>query len=346
MAHQSTSKEEWATAAAENAATLRHEINRLKSDYGPSLMSGRDYAGFFAHAKQISELFKALKPLKWEVREELWSDFNQTCDEVRRASDSEQENRRYRSAEVKEVALRLIRVATTSAEVAADRDDVQRARDAFNEAHDWLREHAGELLRNDAKLCWDQFHDGKRTLGFRIEQLQDWAYKEARQAIQEARRALGRDDPFAALKEIKAAQHSCKGLYLRKDQSEEIRSEFTEIWEQAQENIDEYRREQARRHEEYLERQAERERKHQEWVRRQQEHIERWSSKVDRLEQVIRSLEDQISDLEYKRSTARNRDFAENCADWIREKHAKIADIEETIRDLNNRIRDVQHQIH
>jgi hypothetical protein len=65
-------KEVWKAQCRENARILETEINRLQSDYIDPLGFWCQYREFWVHARRISAMFKTLKPLFREDREQLW----------------------------------------------------------------------------------------------------------------------------------------------------------------------------------------------------------------------------------------------------------------------------------
>jgi hypothetical protein len=87
-------KEAWKERCRVNARSLESEINRLRSDYrDPVDLGSRQYDEFWAHAKQISAMFKTLKPLFREDRERLWVAFLATWEEMKVVQAREREAR-------------------------------------------------------------------------------------------------------------------------------------------------------------------------------------------------------------------------------------------------------------
>lgn len=333
-----TDHQEFEAASSKNADRISGELNSLKNGHWAGF-GERDYKSFFAHAKEIVELFKTLRPLKKSDRESLWNEYQQICDQVRSRQNEEWRSRQARSKSEKEVCLRFIRDATYSARGARDRNEVQNARMAIDEAHSQLRDRSRNMLKDDTQECWEAFRAAKTALHFRIKELQDVAYYEAQKAVSDARNALSyQSNPFDALKDYQEAQARAKGLHLSKDQFRWIKSEFDSIWQGIQAKIEEYKRERQRQYEEKA-------RKHQEWLNRQYENLQRWEDRIDKLEGIIQRLESQISDLEDQRSNARTDEFADRCAGWINEKRNVIADMEATIRELERKISDVKSKI-
>jgi len=229
----------WEQEAQRNADTISKEINSLKNGHWSLLK--RDYKSFFQHAKEIGTLFKNLKPLRKSDRESLWNEFSNVCDEVRNKRKNEWEERERKSKQEKSLCLSFIKDAINAAKGARDRSDIQSARDQFNKAFSELHERSKNMLKEDSGECSSAYKEGKSTLQFRIKDLQDYSFSEARSAISDASNALHyKDNPFEALKEIKEARSRTKGLYLNKDQSENIRKEFDKIWDSVISKIEEY----------------------------------------------------------------------------------------------------------
>ena len=76
----------------------RRQVDRLESEI-ESLRTGhkgtyeRRYTEFFAHAKSISELFKASRAIFARERERLWGEFQAVCNEARQESERARESR-------------------------------------------------------------------------------------------------------------------------------------------------------------------------------------------------------------------------------------------------------------
>jgi len=68
----------WERDAQSNASKIKTEIDMMESGHWDMLK--RDYKSLWAHAKQISQLFKNLKPIKKEDRDDLWSKFTDVCE--------------------------------------------------------------------------------------------------------------------------------------------------------------------------------------------------------------------------------------------------------------------------
>ena len=69
-------------------ANSREQIRQLESEIealrnGHRTMYSRKFAEFFAHAKEIGQLFKESHSISHRERERLWGDFRALCDSVK-----------------------------------------------------------------------------------------------------------------------------------------------------------------------------------------------------------------------------------------------------------------------
>jgi len=95
---------DYVRASQKNAEAIESAIRSLDSSHWDWFK--RQYKEFWAHARDVSAMFKSLKPLRREDRERLWGEFNSTCEEVKRKQHSDSEDRRFRSDEHRKDILR------------------------------------------------------------------------------------------------------------------------------------------------------------------------------------------------------------------------------------------------
>ncbi len=69
----------------EQAGRLETEIEKLRDGHRGTFR--RNYREFFAHAKQISQLFKESGMILHSDRQRLWEEFSTLCDSVRQEQD-------------------------------------------------------------------------------------------------------------------------------------------------------------------------------------------------------------------------------------------------------------------
>ena len=112
----STSKAEWFNQARANANRIEQEISGLAS--GHWQMFQRNYPAFWQQAKEISGLFKDLKPVLHHDRTRLWERFQSVCNETRQKQNREAEARRRHSQLKRDLVRDRIKEARGWAEAA------------------------------------------------------------------------------------------------------------------------------------------------------------------------------------------------------------------------------------
>lgn len=149
-------KNEWIEQAKANARILEDEIQKLSSGHWDWLE--RQYKDFWSHAKQISKLFKELKPLKKEDRERLWSNFNYICEDIKRKQNEEWEKRLYKSKEYKNLIMDTAykaRVNTFFGFDPPDVEDMKRLGQVLKESSSLLSEYKSDMLGEHKKECFE-----------------------------------------------------------------------------------------------------------------------------------------------------------------------------------------------
>jgi hypothetical protein len=177
-------KEAWKEQCRENACNLESEINRLQSDYTDLLgLFWHQYDEFWAHARQISVMFKTLKPLFQEDRERLWAAYSTACEEMKGAQARERETRQNDPREKRDLVMSEIREAYFQAKGAASSEDFAEADALLAEALAWMKNgwdgfntvtqlvssvlSTGAMTREDREECWAEWQEAKELLRLR-----------------------------------------------------------------------------------------------------------------------------------------------------------------------------------
>ena len=109
----------------EQVQQIEREIEDLRLGHWDMLR--RDYRKFFAHAKEIGQLFKNAKAITHSERQRLWETFNSLCDSVRQTQEREWESRVNDSRVKKEVIESNIHEAYHWAKGSKSISDLQDA---------------------------------------------------------------------------------------------------------------------------------------------------------------------------------------------------------------------------
>jgi hypothetical protein len=218
--------------AKSNAKTLRCEIEGLKN--GHWNMFKRQYREFWVHAKEISEMFKALKPLTPEDREELWTEFNSICKETKRVSKNESESRVADSKNKRELVESKIKEAYYQAKGARTNSELAEAKTLLNKALDWMKNgwsgfniptqlissmfSEGRMLKADNDACWEQWKEVNDIIKFRRQELSEMDYNHFRSKASDAIHAAHYGDARESKLMVKAIQSEMKGSIMSKSQ--------------------------------------------------------------------------------------------------------------------------------
>ena len=154
----------WAEKADQNASTLEREIDELSNGHWD--MFSRDYRSFWAHAKRISQLFRELKPLRKEDREDLWSRFSSTCDETKKKQQSEHQDRVWKSERLRGDILSEISSAEVNTLFGFDPPDVEemkRLSQILKRASQMLSDNKREMLGKHKQECFSRIQEVRRS---------------------------------------------------------------------------------------------------------------------------------------------------------------------------------------
>jgi hypothetical protein len=317
---------------------LESEIEALRT--GHRTMYSRKYGEFFAHAKEISQLFKESRSISHTERERLWGEFRTLCDNVKEEGDRERESRINNSRVKKSVIEGDIREAYYWAKGANNVHDLREADSRLAAITEKLKDgwggftgstdlfesmagNDGRLTKEDRDLLWEKWREAKAAVRERREWLSELHYDHMRGVASNCLN-LAHSDPKAAKEQIKSANAEMKQNPMNTEQYSSIREMLDHAWEAASRTARE---------------------KHDEWRERMENHVERWSELYEKNEDVIRRLEQQIEECEAMESNAKSDDFAETVRGWIEEKMDKIRDIRRTNQELEERIESVKSKL-
>jgi hypothetical protein len=149
-----------AEKAARNAKKIESELDLLKGGHWRSPLQ-RDYHAFWAHAKEINELFKTLKPLDKEERERLWEKMNTICNNTKTKQQSEVDSRKYKSKQHRDWIIkqaescRPIQFLVIQSNVEEMKDMGKR----LKETGQYLSRYKEEMLHEDKAECFERIQD-------------------------------------------------------------------------------------------------------------------------------------------------------------------------------------------
>ncbi|MDP2797048.1 MAG: hypothetical protein Q8N94_06020 [Methanoregula sp.] len=157
----------WLKNAHKNAELLDREIKNLSSLSDP-IRKNRPiitkYQDFWNKAKQITALFKELKPLAQSDRDLLWKQFNANCWEVKEKQKSEYGTLESLSQGHFDEIMKLAELAQLppGAPFLEIHELVERGQ-ALKNAGDLLGKFKHEMIAKHKKTCFDQIQKIRKT---------------------------------------------------------------------------------------------------------------------------------------------------------------------------------------
>ena len=197
-----------------NADFIDGAIQSLASGHWAG-MTQRDYRSFWAHAREISQIFKTTRPLRREDRERLWQRFHGICEETKERQRSENDNRRIRSKIHRDSILDDVeraRPCSLFGFLPPDVAEMKALGHALKEAGQLLSKHKDEMLGEHKQECFERIQEVRSAQdawweelkGHRAQQHQDFQarvranleknYEQLRRARDALSRARARAD--------------------------------------------------------------------------------------------------------------------------------------------------------
>jgi hypothetical protein len=152
--------EQYNEKARRNFETIEDELSELADHYlWLNTNHSKEYKDFWNHAKEITELFKTLKPIKKEDREKLWSDFGSQCEEMRRKQTQDNDNLKIKSNEFKDRIMRELKDADIGYKYEFDSPSIEamkRLGSHLKEAGALLSLYKNEMTFEHKQECWER----------------------------------------------------------------------------------------------------------------------------------------------------------------------------------------------
>lgn len=158
----------WLEHAHKNAEHLAGEIEKLAALASPirqNLPIITKYQDFWNAAKQITGLFKNLKPLARDDRELLWNRFNTLCREVKESQKPEYGKLEAVSlGHFDEIMKQVERAGFPAGALPRDIHDLVEHGQALKTAGDLLGRYKQEMLARHKKTCFDRIQTTRTAL--------------------------------------------------------------------------------------------------------------------------------------------------------------------------------------
>lgn len=149
-----------------NASLIESEIDDMSRGHWQVVLITRDYAGFWGHAKNISQMFKELKPLRVEDRKRLWEKYSDICDETKQKQDDEYQEKRYKSEDLRKSILAEVSSAEVNDLFGFDPPDVEemkRLSQVLKSARAMVGDNSEDLLGRHRYECRTAIDEVQRS---------------------------------------------------------------------------------------------------------------------------------------------------------------------------------------
>jgi len=157
----------WIRSAHDHAERLDREIGNLRLLTGPIRESRpiiTKYQDFWNTAKQITALFKELKPLAKSDRDLLWKKFNDLCRDVKEKQKTEYGTLESLSQKHQDEIMKLAELAQlhNGAPAPGIHELVERGQ-ALKNAGDTLGRYKHAMIAKHKKTCFDRIQEIRKT---------------------------------------------------------------------------------------------------------------------------------------------------------------------------------------
>ncbi len=338
-------RERWLQIAHANAEVIRAEIEKLRAHIQAE--APVSFAEFWAHAREITSMFKTFKPLEAKDREALWSDFHGFCEATRAFQEGERAKIREASAKKRAHIEAAIEAAKACLSPDCPEAELDRAQALLNDALNLMKTNpaagagpvdegggsapeglGARLVREDREACWAKWVEVREAIKARRKEARGKilsALKERAEAL--LAQAEG-EDPHGVQTAIRTFQTEVKESSLSPAEKERVRGVLRAAWRKSSERIEVLK--------------VERKQKHQEWLDRMVEHITRWETAFHKNQELKGKIESEIADLERRLGASRDSAGAEKLRGWVEEKRKRLAGVEATGKELSEKIRTVR----
>jgi uncharacterized membrane protein len=151
--------------ADSNASRISDEIDTLSRSHWRVPLVTRDYGDFWRHAKNIVQLFKSLKPIRKEDREELWERYSSLCDETKQTQDNEFQEKQCTSERHKRDILSEVSSAAVQDLFGFDPPDIEEMKSysqKLKNARRMLSDYKLEMIGEHKQECFGEIQERQR----------------------------------------------------------------------------------------------------------------------------------------------------------------------------------------
>lgn len=299
-------KAKYIEEAKHNAKSISSEIRELSSI---DVNATDSFAKYRDKSQIILDLFKNLKPLLKEDRENLWESFQQVSNDYRQKQTKRKENRIYASTRKKEIVVSTIREAKAYA--TGDLESLKKAdellktanermrpgwNDGFSTIDGFFHTSDGKMTKEDSEFCWQYWNEAKEKINSRRKEIFSNNYYNIKSELNSISDLAVYGDPYEALKRIKETRNKIFSHQMSRENKDSLLHSLDTWYQKASERIQEKRKENERKQKEWEQRKAEKEKKQKEWEQKQKE----WEEKKRERDRKQKEWEEKKAENERK----------------------------------------------
>lgn len=306
-------KEKFIENARKNARTISSEIDELSRI---EVNSSDTFTKYRDKSQKVLDLFKSLKPLLNEDRENLWNSFQQVSNEHRKKQEERKKQRAYASTRKKDIVVSTIRDAKNYA--SGDLESLMKADELLKTANERMRPgwtdgfstldgffHAsdGKMSKEDLEYCWQLWNETREKINYRRKEIFSNNYHNINSKISSISDTAVYGDPYEALKAIKEVRGEVFSHPMSRENKDSLLKSLDEWWHKANVRIQEKKKEKEAKQKEWEQRKAERDRKQKEWETKKAERDikqKEWEAKKAERDKKQREWEERKAENERK----------------------------------------------
>jgi hypothetical protein len=335
--------------AEENAVRIQTALEGLETDNGTGLTKG-----FRERLKEVSELFKTLKPLHHEDRDKLWSRLDVLYKEDRKRGEKRHEEQ---EANASKIRWEIGEIKSTFSFYSFIEPGWKKLWEQVGKVSGMFK--GVNLSRTEREELWGEFN----SIVSQAKEQQN-----SRKSDRENMSKIYKDQIFSAIgmtfidelgllcepDDLKYfGKHISEGSALlsehKKEMTHEHKQECFQHINEARENLDmrwkHLKESYGQRSEAYHQQKEERGRKHDEFVTRVRANIEKNREKYEKATNALSRSQAHLEDLQEKLSDARSDDFTERVSGWITEEENRIESIKESLERLEKWIEEDEEKL-
>ena len=314
-------------AADTNASAVREALGELDRLVTPPLGASPHFKSCWAQVTAVRSSLCDLRPLRNVDRDYFFRELSRLCANLKHIQDDYWLARNTTSARAHSYVLSDIQSARFAAEGARDGDDLREAYAKLQAIREQLTsrdssDFGAQMLRDARNDCWRALDEAREALRYRREKFQDVAYSELSGLVADVAADAGRDPPREVFPRIKELQREVSAAFLSKLQREELRNTLQGAWETASARMGERRGS---------------------GQDKLEEKEPMFEEMIERKRGITEKIEANLDDLRSKEIW--NDEYAQRVDEWIDEGERKIADIEHEISELEAKLASVRERL-